>query len=142
MSTKTAPERGQRWFQGRRPRVLAVEDEEDFRFILGEWLSREFDALLLGDPERLFEEVRAHRPDAIILDLGLPGIDGLKLCRLLHETPETANTPLVVLTAFKEPALYERAMSAGARSYLCKPLGAVELRQRLWQLLDPPEPVS
>ncbi|MDE2291092.1 MAG: response regulator [Elusimicrobia bacterium] len=125
--TRTAPAR---------PRVLAVEDEPDYRLVLGEWLGREFEAVVVDSPERLFEEARARRPDAVILDLGLPGVDGVDLCRRVREAPETAGVPAVVLSAFREEALYRKTLEEGVKSYLVKPIDGQALRRRLWRLIE------
>jgi two-component system OmpR family response regulator len=142
MTQATHAERGYLRFRDRRPRVLSLEDDPGFRLLLGEWLARDFEPILLDSPLRLFEAVRAYRPDAITLDLGLPGVDGLQLCWRLRESPESARTPLIVLTAFHDPTLYHRVMEAGATAFLCKPLSGPDLSLRLWQLLDPPEEPS
>lgn len=119
----------------RRPRVLGVEDEDDYRLLLAEWLESEFEPVLLPDAERLFAEARVRRPDVILLDLGLPGIDGLRLCWSVREAPETAGVPVAVLTGFRDEALFHRVMEAGAASYLCKPIDGQALRRRLRRLL-------
>ncbi|MDP7463837.1 MAG: response regulator, partial [SAR324 cluster bacterium] len=81
-------------------RVLVVEDEVKIAQLLREYLEKAgfaVDALARGD--QAVEWVRRHNPDAVLLDLMLPGINGLEICRLLRRDPKTRDIPILMLTA-------------------------------------------
>jgi DNA-binding response OmpR family regulator len=69
---------------------------------------------------------RQNRPDLILLDLNLPDMNGADVLRRLQETPETASSPVVVISADATAAQIERLLTAGARSYLTKPIDVKE----------------
>jgi CheY-like chemotaxis protein len=79
--------------------------------------------LLTADEGEIVQElVRQHRPDLILLDLHLPGIDGEEVLRRLRADPRTADLPVVMVSADVTPWYRERLLEAGAADYLTKPL--------------------
>lgn len=81
-------------------RVMIVEDEADIAELLAYKLEQEdleVETCLRGDTA--LERIRSEPPDLVLLDLMLPGLDGLELCRMLRRDPATAEIPLVMLTA-------------------------------------------
>ena len=114
-------------------RVLIVEDHAENRALFRTALEHYgHEVLEAGDGQRGLEILRRQRPDLLILDLGLPGIDGLEVARIIHEDPDLRAVPFVVLTADVTEAARRRALELGAREYLTKPIlprelaGAVE----------------
>lgn len=111
------------------PVILMIEDERSMRrFLL---------ALLVGHGFRVFEAASgeqgltlaaSHSPDVILLDIGLPGIDGLEVTRRIREWTET---PIIVLSARGQEEDKVRALDLGADDYLTKPFGASELLARV-----------
>ena len=72
--------------------------------------------------EQAIAIARAERPDLVLMDLQLPGMDGLEVTRRLKQDPSTAAIPVVALTAFVQPEQHERARGAGCAGVLTKPI--------------------
>ena len=104
-------------------RVLYVEDSEpNFRLIENVLRDRPGTDLLWADTgEKGFEIACAQSPQLVLLDLDLPDMHGIQLLERLQAQPETAQTPVVVISADATPSQIERMLSAGARNYLTKP---------------------
>lgn len=103
--------------------ILIVDDDPLNRELVMEILEMaEYAVLQAEDGVGLLERVKTERPDLILMDLQLPGIDGLSLIRDLKTHDETRSIPVVVTTAFDHPELYAKAMEAGCAAYLTKPL--------------------
>jgi CheY-like chemotaxis protein len=105
------------------PRVLCVEDSEpNFRLIENILQERPGTDLVWADTgEKGLEMARAETPELVLLDLDLPDIHGSKVLEGLRMRPETAQTPVIVISADATSSQIERMLSAGARNYLTKP---------------------
>ncbi|MEO8440743.1 MAG: response regulator [Spartobacteria bacterium] len=106
-----------------RPRVLYVEDSEpNFRLIESILEDRPGTDLFWAETgQKGLEVARAQSPHLILLDLDLPDIHGSKVLEGLQAQPETAQTPVIVISADATPSQIERMLAAGARDYLTKP---------------------
>lgn len=103
-----------------RPRVLVVEDDPDLLVVLRVNLTAAgIDAILASDGSTAVERVMLERPDAVILDVMLPGIDGWQVLEQLHAIGESA--PVIVCSGKKNPQDIERAEQLGAIAYITKP---------------------
>ncbi len=105
-----------------RPRILVVDDEEDVLQLVEYNLGRNgmaTDAATGG--EDALKAVRADKPDLIVLDLMLPGVDGLELCRRWKSDAATRDIPILMLTAKGEEADIVAGLEAGADDYVTKP---------------------
>ncbi len=105
------------------PRVLYVEDSEP-NFRLMENVMRErpgTDLVWAETGTKALELAEEKTPDLVLLDLDLPDIHGSKVLETLQTRPETANTPVIVISADATPSQIERMLTAGARNYLTKP---------------------
>jgi two-component system phosphate regulon response regulator PhoB len=112
--------------------ILVVEDEADIRELLRHVLEAAGYAVrAVGDGEAALREVRAARPGLLLLDLMLPGMDGLDLCRRLRERPETRELPIVMLTARGEENDVVAGLNLGADDYVTKPFSPRVLLARL-----------
>ncbi len=110
-------------------RVLVVDDEPQIRRALGINLrARGYDVDLAGDGESALDLAARHHPDAVVLDLGLPGIDGVEVIRGLRGW---SRVPIVVLSVRDAEAVKVAALDAGADDYVTKPFGMDELLARL-----------
>lgn len=108
-------------------RVLIADDDMLVRELLGAVLEASpFELVYAEDGLEALDAVRRHRPDCVILDLMMPGMDGLEVCRRLRQDPETAAVRVVMLTA---NALAARGdwRAAGVDVLLTKPFGALDL---------------
>ena len=125
------------------PRILIVDDEPNILGTLGPLLrARGYDVLTAMTGRSAVQTVERDPPDLIVLDLGLPDVDGVEVCRIVRETQ---NVPIVVLSARGAEGDKVRALDLGADDYVTKPFGAEELLARIRAALrrsDAPPPAS
>lgn len=116
-------------------RVLVVDDEPDMRRFLASILTEEYRVIQAADGETGLEAAREHRPDAILLDMMLPGMDGLDVCRGLRRDETLRDVRILLLTARMDEGTKIEALSRGADDFLTKPFSSIEVRTRLQNLL-------
>jgi len=117
-------------------RILVAEDDADNRRIVVKILTVEgHETLEAADGRTTVELVRRERPDLILLDLAMPGMDGWEAARRLKADPETADIPIIALTAFAMRGDEERARQAGCDAYLSKPCRPQTIRDVVRQFL-------
>ena len=117
-------------------RVLIVEDSPDIADLIRLYLERaghRVDTLTTGT--EVLPHARESRPDAIVLDLMLPGMDGLLVCQALRRDAATSAIPIIMLTARGEEAERVRGLEVGADDYVTKPFSPKELVARVAALL-------
>ena len=116
--------------------VLVVDDERPLVGVIASHLEREgFAVLQAYDGPGAVEAVEHHRPDLVLLDIGLPGFDGIEACRQIREFSDAY---IVMLTARDEEQDKVEALTAGADDYVVKPFSARELIARLQAMLRRP----
>jgi len=116
--------------------ILVVDDEEDIRELVELNLSREGYQILPCDTgERALALVRSRKPDLVVLDLMLPGVDGLEVCKRLKANPDTRHIPVIMLTAKGEEADIVAGLELGADDYVTKPFSGKVLAARVRRLL-------
>jgi len=81
------------------------------------------------------EAIREHTPDAVVLDIGLPGVDGWEVLRQLRDDETTAGIKVLVLTAHAQPEMADKAAKGGADSFMTKPFRPIDLRVQVEKLL-------
>lgn len=109
-------------------RILVVEDEESLlklESIL--FTSKGYAVTGVRDGKSALDAIAADRPDLVVLDVMLPGLDGFEVCRAIKENPVTSSIPVVMLTAKKSSNDLERGRLAGADAYLTKPFKSVKV---------------
>jgi len=117
-------------------KILIIEDEADIRELLAYNLQKEGFAVLEADDGRLgLEMARTHAPALVLLDLMLPGMDGLTVCRELERDPATVPIPIVMLTAKGEELDRVVGLELGADDYVVKPFSVRELILRIRNIL-------
>lgn len=120
-----------------RLRVLIVEDEPDMNNLLADVLQAfGYDPIQAGSGEQALEILADDRPDAILLDLMLPGISGFELCKQLKGARETRTIPIVILTALDRGIDRRYGFETGADEYMTKPFTPDGLVSRLQACLD------
>jgi two-component system phosphate regulon response regulator PhoB len=127
-----------------RERILVVDDEEDLLELVNYNLSKEgYRVSCVVTGEDALAEARKSLPDLIVLDLLLPHVDGLEVCRLLKSDPNTKQIPVIMLTAKSEEADVVSGLELGADDYLTKPFSPRVLLARIKAILRrkaaPPE---
>lgn len=119
-----------------RDRILVVEDDEDIQELIVYNLQREgFETLTSETGEDAVERAEKKRPDLILLDLMLPSIDGLQVCRLLKGKEQTRCIPIMMVTAKGEEADIVTGLELGADDYVTKPFRPRELVARVKAVL-------
>ena len=117
-------------------KILVVEDEPDIRKLVHYNLTQErFKVIEAEDGEKALKSVQREKPHLIVLDLMLPGLSGLELCRSLRERPETSQIPILMLTAKAGEADRIVGLEMGADDYLTKPFSPRELVARVKAIL-------
>ena len=128
---------------GEPPRVLVVDDDpHTLRFVRDALSKAAFAPLVTGSGENLSALLRAERPRLVLLDLLLPGSDGIEL---LQQVPELAETPVIFISAYGRDETIARAFEAGATDYIVKPFSPTELVARVRAALrrhEEPEPFA
>jgi two-component system, OmpR family, alkaline phosphatase synthesis response regulator PhoP len=117
-------------------KILVVDDEEDILELLRFNLSREgFQVLCAASGEEALEKVTREMPDLILLDLMLPGMDGLEVARAVKNQAPTKDIPIVMLTAKGEEADIVKGLEIGADDYITKPFSRKVLTARIKAVL-------
>ena len=119
-----------------KPKILIVDDEADALEVLGFKLREAgFTPLFAKDGARALAAVRGDRPDLIVLDLMLPEVEGLEVCKILRRDPATARIPILMLTARATEMDRVVGLELGADDYVTKPFSPRELVLRIRKLL-------
>ncbi len=115
-------------------RVLVVDDEEQVLQLVASLLeAQDHEVLQASDGEQALREVEVNRPDAILLDIMMPGVDGATVAQRLRETPDTADIPIIFLTGLVDAdEMKKRGPKIGGQFFLAKPFDA----ERLYQVLE------
>jgi CheY-like chemotaxis protein len=121
----------------RRPLVLIVDDHEDGRELSAELLElHRFRVVQAQDGPSALRLEAELGPDLVLLDLAMPGLDGIEVARRLRSTPRGARLAIVALTAFTQPEVLRRAIDAGCDEALIKPMEPEDLAAALRQALS------
>jgi len=127
-------------------KILVVEDEAPIQELLQFNLERKKYVVHVADSgEDALEQAATVQPDLILLDIMLPGVDGLEVCKRLKNTPKTAGIPIIMLTALCEEADVVTGLELGADDYVTKPfsprvlLARVKAALRRIKTMDTPE---
>lgn len=117
-------------------RILIVEDEPDIAENLAALLNaRGYSASVCGDSTEASARCRKDKPDLVLLDVMMPRLSGLDLCRLLRGDPKTAKLKIVMVTGLGRMGDVEEAFRAGADDYLIKPFDADRLFKKVEKVL-------
>lgn len=117
--------------------VLVVDDEIGALTLIGIMLERGgFDVIKAQDAYTAIDVLKASSPDLIIMDVMMPGMNGIDLCRKVREAPETQEVPVIILSARGDAASVEAGISAGANDYLSKPILHHDLITKIRDVLN------
>jgi two-component system, OmpR family, phosphate regulon response regulator PhoB len=116
--------------------VLIADDDADIRELVAFKLEQaDLEVVAVGDGLAALEAAREYHPRLAVLDVSMPGISGLDLCRMLREDPVTKDILIIMLTARVQEQDVEGGFSAGADDYVTKPFSPRELVSRIQALL-------
>ena len=112
--------------------ILVIEDEDDIQELVRYTLLKEgFRVTIAGDGESGVEKAREGGFDLVLLDLMLPGIDGMEVCRILQGDPRTSSLPVIMITARSEESDVVTGLRMGAEDYVTKPFSPKVLLARI-----------
>jgi len=118
-------------------RILVVDDEIGALTLIGIMLERGgFEVLKAKDADQALAVLELETPDLIILDVMMPGMDGIELCRVLRQRPNTGELPILILSARGDAKSVMSGMDAGASDYLPKPILHHDLVSKVRRMLD------
>jgi two-component system alkaline phosphatase synthesis response regulator PhoP len=120
-----------------KPHVLVVEDETDVAHLIKHALERSGGAnvAIVGSGDAALKAVTERRPDLIILDLNLPSISGVEVCRIIRSRPDESRVPIIMLTARTSEDDLVYGLEQGADDYVTKPFSLRELSARVQAVL-------
>ena len=118
--------------------VIIVEDEPDAAEMFAEMMRvTGFDVIQLYSSVNAIETISAEQPDLVILDIMMPDISRLDVLRFMRREPALQDTPVILVSAKSMPADIQEGMDAGASNYLTKPVGFLELKKAVEELVSP-----
>ena len=111
------------------PRILVVDDDPKMlRFVRGALSAAGYAPLVTGGPDDLARIIRTEKPHLVVLDLVLPGSDGIEL---MQQVPELSDLPVIFISAYRRDETVAQALEAGAADYIAKPFSPTELVARV-----------
>jgi signal transduction histidine kinase/ActR/RegA family two-component response regulator/HAMP domain-containing protein len=123
-------------YAGPRRKLLIVDDVATNRRLLVELLQRlGFETCEAADGEQAFRMALAERPDLVLMDSTMPGVDGIEATKRIRQTPETSSLPIIVASANASPAARERCIAAGADAFVTKPITVDDLLEQIGRAL-------
>jgi putative two-component system response regulator len=112
--------------------VLVADDAENVRTLFSQLLERDgYKVLTAADGDAALESAARHRPHVLLLDVRMPGADGIEVCRRVKAAPETRLTPVILITGLADSADRMDGIEAGCDDFLTKPVNPLELRARV-----------
>ena len=116
--------------------ILYIEDNPlNMRLVRKLVKSYGYDMIEAMDGLKGLEMVKTHKPDLVLVDLNLPGMDGLQIASIMKNTPELADIPTIAVTANAMHGDRERCLDAGCDGYIAKPIARQELRNAIGRFL-------
>jgi len=120
-------------------RILVIEDQEDNRQILRDLLTNaDFEVIEAVDGEAGLAAAAAHRPDLILMDIQLPGMDGYEVTRRLKADTQLQSIPVIAVTSYALAGAEDTARAAGCDAYIPKPYSPRELLAKVREYLSSP----
>src|SRR5262249_46349395 len=111
-----------------RPTILIADDESSIRLLVRETLGAdEYRILEVADGTSALQAARTESPNLLVLDVSMPQVDGVEVCRQLRTDPTTRALPIIILSAKGQETDRQRGLDAGANAYLSKPFSPLQL---------------
>jgi CheY-like chemotaxis protein len=119
-------------------KVLVVEDDRSIQMVLELVLTRmsKCEVLVASEGRQGLAMIQEHKPDVVLLDLMLPGIDGFEICQHAKADEATRHIPIIFLTAQPQPSSVARAMALGAAGYIVKPFDPIKIIDQINEALS------
>ena len=120
-----------------RTKILIADDEANILNLAGETLRQfGYEVITAGDGKSAIEKAISERPDLIVLDRNMPGMDGTEVCRKIRDNKFIGTTPIIFLTAQDSNKQILEGLAQGANDYITKPFNMSELTERVKSLLE------
>ena len=116
-------------------KILVIEDDPDIRVMMDFILRDAYSLVLCEDGRSGISRALSEKPDLILLDIYMPGLSGLEVCKAIRENPDTSHIPIIILTAGAQKDEVSEGYSLGANDYVCKPFDPDELLERIEKLI-------
>lgn len=120
-----------------RKRILVAEDDDAIATLLVKTLSLDYDVTLARDGKEALALATKLRPDLLVLDVMMPGMDGLQVSRLVRKLEGLGRVPIVFVTAKDRPADVIKGIQYGARHYITKPFKLADVRAKIAKIFKP-----
>jgi DNA-binding response OmpR family regulator len=118
-------------------KILVADDDNNVLFLISEILTRQnYEVFQAVNGDQVLKEAKALHPDLIVLDIMMPVISGIEVCRQLKASPETSDIKIIMLTAKTSSQDLEAGMASGADHYMTKPFKVAELTEKIRQLVS------
>jgi CheY-like chemotaxis protein len=125
------------------PKILIIEDEPTTLKLVKLVLQRAgYQTVTADNGSEGLRQVTESKPDLVLLDLILPGIDGFQVCRMLRQDPATRRLPVIIFSGLNRPAEQRQAFEAGGDDFLTKPIRLADLLDKVRSALYFREPVG
>ena len=117
-------------------KILLIDDEKDFLSLLKDALEiRGFEAIAVDNAVEAGMELASKAPDLILMDIKMPGIDGLQACGAIKRNPDTAHIPIIVVSALSDEPVRKEAQKLGVAEYFVKPIDIEQLIGKIKDVL-------
>jgi len=121
---------------GRIHKILVADDDSNMLFMVSEILARQgYEVYQAVNGDQALKDARSLLPDLMVLDIMMPVIDGIEVCRRIKASPETSGIKVIMLTAKTGGKDLEAGMAAGADHYMTKPFKIAELSEKIKELI-------
>jgi CheY-like chemotaxis protein len=115
----------------KRPKILSIDDNQANQKLVEHILAGDYEVCAALSGSSGLEALVSFEPDAILLDVDMPTLDGLRLCRMIRAEPSFATTPILFVSCLNSPEDQARGFQAGGDDYISKPINIMQLRQKL-----------
>ncbi len=120
-----------------KPKILAVDDSISMQGMIKQTLEQQYQVLVASNTVEALGKLYHEGIDLMLLDISMPGVDGLELCKILRKSPEFKKLPIIILTARDGASDQMEGRLAGATQYLTKPFDPGQLRRTIAGILKP-----
>ena len=116
-------------------KILVVEDDINLLQLITQTLAQKYEVFQAVNGDQAIEETQTKNPDLVLLDIMLPGKDGIEVCRRIKGHPDTKNIKIVMLTAQKNTLVKSAGLAAGADLFINKPFNMSDLAKNIEELI-------
>jgi two-component system alkaline phosphatase synthesis response regulator PhoP len=118
-------------------KILIADDKAHIRELVATTIgSGQYEIFEAGDGEQALKIAREEKPELLLLDIGMPRLDGFEVCRILKSDPGTASIHIIMVTAYGLEEHRERGLAVGADDYFVKPFSPTALLDRITKVLE------